>query len=100
VFDVAVYMVSLDDPEKNAEFAASLGSELPVISDPDGVVGRDYGVLALGGLYARRWTFYIDVDGRIRAIHKDVEPATAGTDIVRTLGELGFPKHEVEARSD
>lgn len=85
-------MVSLDDPEKNAEFAASLGTDLPVISDPDGVVGGQYGVVALGGFYARRWTFYIGVDGRIRAIDKNVSPASAGADMLRKLDELGFAK--------
>jgi thioredoxin-dependent peroxiredoxin len=87
-------MVSLDDPDKNAEFAASLDASLPVISDPDGVVAKKYGVLALGGFYARRWTFYIDIDGRVRKIDKDVSTSTAGSDIVRTLGELGFPKRD------
>jgi len=85
-------MVSLDDPAKNAEFAASLGAALPVISDPEGVVAREYGVLALGGFYARRWTFYIDVEGRIRAVDKDVSPESAGADMVRKLAELDFAK--------
>ncbi|MBC8188043.1 MAG: redoxin domain-containing protein, partial [Proteobacteria bacterium] len=35
-FDVDVFYVSLDSPEKNAEFAASMGASLPVVSDPDG----------------------------------------------------------------
>jgi peroxiredoxin Q/BCP len=48
----------------------------------------------LAGLYARRWTFYIDEDGRIREIDKDVDVATAGQDIARTLETLGFPKAE------
>jgi len=85
-------MVSLDDPDKNAEFAASLGAALPVISDPEGVAAREYGVLALGGFYARRWTFYIDIEGRIRAVDKDVSPETAGADMVRKLSELDFAK--------
>jgi peroxiredoxin Q/BCP len=85
-------MVSLDDAEKNAEFAASLGTALPVISDPEGVVGKEYGVLALGGFYARRWTFYIDIEGRIRAVDKDVSPETAGADMVRKLAELDYRK--------
>ena len=84
-------MVSLDSPEKNAEFAASLKGNFPVISDPDKTVAEAYGVLALGGLYTRRWTFYIDPNGIIRKIDKDVNPATAGADVARTLGELGFP---------
>ena len=89
-------MVSLDDPEKNAEFARSLGAELPVVSDPKGEAARAYGVLGLGGLYSRRWTFYIDADGILREIDKDVSPTTAGQDILRKLDELGFPKRAAD----
>ncbi len=84
-------MVSLDSPEKNAEFSESLSGNFPVISDPDKSVARAYGVLGVGGLYTRRWTFYIDPAGIIRKIDKDVQHATAGVDIVRNLAELGFP---------
>jgi peroxiredoxin Q/BCP len=85
-------MVSLDAAEENARFAASLGAELPVISDPRGRVARAYGVLGPGGLYSKRWTFYIDATGRIREIDREVSPATAGRDMVRKLGELGFAR--------
>jgi peroxiredoxin Q/BCP len=84
--------VSLDDPAKNAEFARSLGAKHALLSDDSGAVAGRYGVLGLGGLYARRWTFYIDSSGRIAAIDKDVNVKTAGQDIARKLGELGFPK--------
>lgn len=89
-----MFYVSLDTPAKNAKFAASMGALLPVVSDPKGEVAKRFGVLGFGGLYAKRWTFYIDADGILRAIDKKVDPETAGADIVRTLGELGFPKRE------
>ena len=92
--------MSLDDPEKNRAFAESLGTSQVLLSDPDGEVARAYGVTALGGLYARRWTFYIDRDGVIRAIDKDVDVSSAGQDIARKLGELGFPKREAEPTPD
>jgi peroxiredoxin Q/BCP len=91
-FDAAVFMVSLDDPEKNREFAESLSAKQVVLSDPTKTAARAYGVTALGGLYARRWTFYIDPDGLIRYIDKDVRVESAGQDIARKLGELGFPR--------
>jgi len=91
-FDVDVLYVSLDTPEKNAEFAASMSAEFPVVSDQKGVVAKRFGVLGIGGLYSRRWTFYVDSTGILRAIDKQVAPATAGADIVRTLQELDFPK--------
>ncbi len=83
-------MVSLDPPERNREFAKSLGANFPLLSDPDGKVARAYGVLALGGRYARRWTFLIDTHGVIRRIDKKVSPKTAGMDLVRALRELAF----------
>jgi peroxiredoxin Q/BCP len=93
-FDVAVYMVSLDDAERNRAFAEGLGARHVVLSDPRKEAAEAYDVVALGGLYARRWTFYIDPEGRIRHIDKSVDVATAGQDIARTLETLGFPKAE------
>jgi len=87
-------MVSLDDADKNREFAQALEARHVLLSDPLGEAARAYGVTALGGLYARRWTFYIDAQGVIREIDKNVDTATAGQDIARTLERLGFPKAE------
>ena len=87
-------MVSLDDPEKNLEFAKSLEGNFPLLSDPEKVAADAYGVLGFAGLYAKRWTFYIDIDGVIRHIDKDVETATAGQDIAKRLATLGFPLHK------
>lgn len=84
-------MVSLDSPEKNAAFAEALKARHVLLSDPDGSAARAYGVAGLGGLFARRWTFYIDRDGVIREIDRSVSTDTAGQDIARKLGELGFP---------
>jgi peroxiredoxin Q/BCP len=85
-------MVSLDEPDRNRAFAESLGATQTLLSDETGEVAKAYGVTSLGGLYARRWTFYIDREGTIRHVDRDVDVATAGQDIVRRLGELGFPQ--------
>lgn len=85
-------MVSLDDPEKNKAFAESKGGNFPILSDPGKKVAKEYGVLALGGLYARRWTFYIDREGVIQYIDKSVDTDTAGEDMVKRLDALGFGK--------
>jgi peroxiredoxin Q/BCP len=91
-FEVDVLYVSLDTPEKNAEFASSMSAEFPVVSDRKGVVAKRFGVLGIGGLYSKRWTFYIDSAGILRAVDKQVQPATAGADIVEKLRELDFPR--------
>ncbi len=85
-------MVSLDDPEKNKEFAESLGAKHVLLSDPTGETAKAYGVTGFGGLFAKRWTFYIDREGVVREIDKNVSTASAGQDIARKLGALGCPK--------
>ena len=85
-------MVSLDDPDKNAEFAKSESASFVLLSDPGKENAERYGVLAFGGLYTRRWTFYIDANAIIRRIDKEVEPAAHGEAVVETLGDLRFPK--------
>ena len=93
-YDAAVFMVSLDDAEKNRAFGESLGTTQTLLSDERGKAARAYGVAAMGGLYAKRWTFYIDREGFIRHIDKKIDVKTAGQDIVRTLETLGFPKRD------
>jgi peroxiredoxin Q/BCP len=90
-YDAAVFMVSVDPPDKNAEFAKSVDAKQVLLSDVGGSVAGSYGVDGLGG-YAKRWTFYVDKDGVVRAIDTEVATSTAGADIARKLGELGFPK--------
>jgi len=85
-------MVSLDSPEKNRDFAASVGARFVLLSDPGKQHAKKFGVLALGGLFAKRWTFYIDSKGRIRYIDKQVNTSTHGEDVVSKLAELGFPR--------
>ena len=87
-------MVSLDEPERNRAFAEELRAAHVVLSDPLKEAAEAYGVVAPGGLYAQRRTFYIDASGRIRHVDEDVNVATAGQDIARTLEALGFPRAE------
>jgi peroxiredoxin Q/BCP len=85
-------MVSLDSAEKNQSFAESLDANFPLLSDPGKEVARAYGVLGPLRLFARRTTFFIDKEGVIRHVEKDVDPATHGAQIARILAELGFPR--------
>jgi len=86
-FAVQYFAVSVDTPETNAKFAASLAVDYPILSDPTGDTARAYGVLAASG-YAARRTFYIGADGRILAIDQNVGPVSHGSDIVAKLTEL------------
>ncbi|OFE12823.1 hypothetical protein PHACT_06455 [Pseudohongiella acticola] len=95
-FDVAYFMASVDDVEKNTEFAAEYELDFPVLSDPDKAMTAEYGVLGGSG-YANRWTYYIDAQGIVVQIDKATNPNTAGTDLARSMAELGFPRHNQSA---
>ena len=86
-FDAAYFAASVDTPETNMKFAKSLDLDYPILSDPSREVARAYGVLGSTG-FARRWTFFIDVHGRIAAIDKNVNPGSHGEAIVQRLASL------------
>ena len=77
-------MASVDSIEDNTLFAKKNDAEFPILSDADKSVAEAYGVLSPKG-YARRWTFYIDANAVIVKIDKEVNPITAGQDIVDNL---------------
>ena len=85
--NVRYFAVSVDTPEVNATFAASLRVDYPILSDATKDVARAYGVLAPSG-YASRWTFYIGADGRILDIDKKVRAASHGTEVVERLEQI------------
>ncbi len=86
-------MASVDTVEDNRAFAEKNEASFPILSDPGKGMCRDYGVLSERG-YANRWTFYIDGEGIIREIDKNVKPMKAGADMVENLRTLGFPSAE------
>lgn len=85
------FAASVDSAETNARFAASLELDYPILSDPTRDVAQAYGVLSPSG-FASRWTFYIDVDGRILAIDRQVHAGSHGGDVVAKLSELGISR--------
>jgi len=84
-------MVSVDDAETNKRFAEEHDADFPILSDPGKAVAGAYGVLGMTGL-ARRWTFYIGLDGKILEIDKAVRTGTAGEDLAAKLAELGVKR--------
>jgi thioredoxin-dependent peroxiredoxin len=90
-YNVNYYMVSVDNLEDNTKFSQMHEADYPILSDVTKDVATKYGVLSPAGM-ARRWTFYIDPDGKILHIDKTVAAATAGPDMVKTLGELNIAK--------
>jgi thioredoxin-dependent peroxiredoxin len=91
-------MISVDTPEDNKAFAEKEHADFPMLSDPGRKVAEAYGVLPPpnpdrpGPGFARRWTFYIGPDGKIRDIDKNVKPPTSGEDMLAHLKALGIPE--------
>jgi len=90
-FDVAYFMASVDALPDNVGFAEATGADFPLLSDSQKTVAAAYGVLSPAG-YARRQTFFIDKEGRIAAIDRDVQPATAAEDIAARLDALSVAR--------
>jgi peroxiredoxin Q/BCP len=68
-------------------FAKAEKAPFAMLSDAAKKVAGAYGVLAPSGR-ANLWTFYIDREGRVAAIDKQVRPLYAGDDVVARLAGL------------
>jgi len=88
-------MASVDTLEDNTKFAEEHNAGFPILADPEKKLAEPCGVLFTEGFakgFAQRWTFYVDKEGVIIRIDKEVKPQTAGVDLARNMEELGFPK--------
>ena len=63
--------------------------DYPILSDPEKITARAYGVVTDKRSVPFRWTFYIGKDGKILAIDKSVKAGSHGKDIAARLKELG-----------
>ena len=97
-YDVTYFMASTDKLEAtegreksgNIAFAQEHKADFPILGDPTKEVATAYGVLNARGSAAQRWTFYIDKDGKVSYIDKDVNAhlATSAEWMAAKLGEL------------
>lgn len=68
--------VSVDPPEKNAQFCSSVGLDFFMLSDTGGRVSKEYGsALSIPGFgsFSNRQTYLIDPNGKVRWVFEDVE---------------------------
>jgi thioredoxin-dependent peroxiredoxin len=89
-FNATYFMASVDPIEQNKGFAAEHNADFPMLSDPAKEVARAYGVLRDDRGVAARHTFYIDKEGIIVAIDREVNPATSAEDMAKMLGDLNI----------
>jgi peroxiredoxin Q/BCP len=79
--------ISADPVDRQRQFAEKHGFEFPLLSDPDRVVARQYGVKRPGPLFNRRATFVIGADGRLLAqINSEVDMARHADEALAVLG--------------
>ena len=63
--------ISADSVEKQKQFSTMHSFDYPLLSDPDGVVARQFGVKrSFGPLPVKRWTFVIGPDARVIEVIK------------------------------
>lgn len=91
-YKVTYFMASVDPIEENTKFGAEHKADFPLLSDPTKETAKAYGVLNAERGFSIRWTFYIDINGKIAYIDKAVKPATSAEDMAAKLGELGTAK--------
>jgi len=91
---VAYFMASVDTVEQNKKFAEEHQAKFPLLCDTTQAVTKLYGVGVKweGGVYSDRWTIYIDKEGIVKKVDKNVKPSSAGPDMVKTFSDLGFAK--------
>ena len=89
---MAYFMISVDDADTNRQFAESLDADFPILSDPGQAVAEAYGVMNAAWSLPNRWTFIIGPDGKILRIDRQVNPTTAGRDLVADLDDLGIAR--------
>lgn len=87
-FNVQYFMASTDDVKDNTAFAKKYNADFPLLSDPEGDVADSYEVSFMG--YAKRHTFYIDKNGKIVMIDKNVRPKSSAQDMAKYMKKLNF----------
>jgi thioredoxin-dependent peroxiredoxin len=86
---VRVVGVSGDDTASHAKFAETHRVPYPLLSDPDQRIQKAFGARQLFGLFAKRVTYVIDREKKIRAVYHHELSAQKHLDAVRkVLGSL------------
>ena len=82
---------SADSVEALRRFKEENEASFTMLSDKDGSAAKAFGAFNPIG-FAKRWTIYVDDNGKILKVDKNVNVRTAGQDLAENLSKLGFPK--------
>jgi peroxiredoxin Q/BCP len=89
---IVVFGVSKDTPESHCKFIKKYGLQLPLLSDVDAKVIKQYGLWKEKTLYGKkvmgtqRATFVIAADGHIMKVFPNVTPQGHSQEILRVFG--------------
>jgi peroxiredoxin Q/BCP len=83
---ISVVGISMDDAESHARFAEQHRLPFPLLSDPDKRIANAYGARQLLGLFAKRVTYVIDREKRVRgAFHHELSAQRHLDDVRRVV---------------
>lgn len=84
-----IYGISTDTVDKQAAFHKEHKLQFPLLADPDAKVANSYGVKFPVVKIAKRWTFIVDSELKIRNIDTEVDPLLDAKNVGETLKKLG-----------
>lgn len=88
-YGASIVGVSADDEASHQRFAQRYRLPFSLLSDPDRALARQYGIVRPLGLGARRVTFVIARDGRLRGVfHHELSMSRHVTDVQSLLSRL------------
>jgi thioredoxin-dependent peroxiredoxin len=80
--------VSVDNVDSHKAFCTKESLTFKLLADTDKTVTDTYGSLMAVVKIAKRHTFLIDPDGKIRKVYTDVDPAKHSEEVLAALAEL------------
>lgn len=83
--DTVILGISFRRPEFNKDLCEKESIAFHLLSDEDRAVIKRYGVFNPQDNCAQRMSFLVDKEGVIRAIDREVKPATHGQDLVKLV---------------
>ena len=89
--------ISFRPPSFNKDLCEKESIAFQLLSDEDRAVIKRYGVFNAQDNCARRVSFFVDKEGVIRAIDRDVKPPTHGQDLVKLVKQWLAGKHRYKA---
>jgi peroxiredoxin Q/BCP len=91
--NIKVFGISTDNYRSHKNFSEKYALPFPILSDIDGIVSREYGVLKNAGIYKlrntiQRTTFLIGTDHKILYVWDKIKVANHPQEILEKINEI------------